>query len=562
MPRPSFKKYLVFLMLFNYAICYSVSAEEASGKSGMIVTSNPIASEIGIEILKSGGNAVDAAVAAALAIGVAEPYGSGIGGGGAMLIYLREPDSLTYINYYECAPKMLPGNFNPKKESGSARAVLVPGTVAGLHHALAKYGKRNWESLLNHVIRKLETGFIVDENLHQIILESYDKLSANPESRAIYLINDFPPETGSLIKNEKLIDTYKKLAREGPDIFYRGEIADSIEAAMRRLGGALRKSDLMKYHVRELRPLQGKYRDYEIFSAPPPQSGATVIETLNILGFKNLSEMGDYTKNPITFHVMAEALKRSYADRTKYLGDPGYIDVPVDILISRSFAQSRFQTINMQKIDPLNSGKIPAGDITPFLNPSGDSPKEKDGSTTHISVVDAAGNAVSLTQTLNYFWGTGISVCGFLLNNGRTSFSGDEEQINQIAEGRQPRTTISPSILFKNGKLAIVIGTPGAGRIIATLVEVICNIIDFGKGAEEANSAPRFYSRNTLEKIPIEDRFSADLLNQLQSMGYAVEKMGEMDNYFGGVQLILFDAENQIWIGSSDPRRPGAALGY
>jgi len=264
----------------------------------------------------------------------------------------------------------------------------------------------------------------------------------------------------------------------------------------------------------------------------------------------------------MTFHLMAEAMKRSYADRSQYLGDPGYVNVPVDILISRSFAQSRFQTIDMQKVDPHYPRKIPAGDIAPFLDRSDFPPNKGDGSTTHISVVDAAGNAVSLTQTLNYFWGTGIGVGGFLLNNGRTSFSGDEEQINQIAEGRQPRTTISPSILFKDGKLAIVIGTPGAGRIISTLVEVICNLIDFGKGAEEANLAPRFYSRNTLEKIPIEDRFSEDLLNQLQSMGHAVEKMGEMDIYFGGVQLILFDAENKIWIGSSDPRRPGAALGY
>lgn len=551
------------LLLASFSFPFPLFGHQATGKLGMVVTAHPVASELGIEILKSGGNAIDAAVGAALVLGVVEPYGSGLGGGGAMLIYLHDPDSLTFINYYQCAPQNIPADFRSSKESRSARAVLVPGTAMGLHQALIKYGTMSWKDILNKVIQKAEQGVEVDENFHKTILDSYEKLLQNPQTRSIYLVDDFPPEIGKRIKNHQLIQTYQKLADEGIDFFYEGEIADSIEAAMIKFGGTLRKSDLEAYQVRETNPLKGTYRQFEIFSAPPPQSGMTIIEALNILEFKNLKKMRDYTRNVNTFHFMAEALRRVYADRAKYLGDPNFEAVPAAMVISKEFARSRFMTINEQKVEPFNPD-LNHSETEPSL-PKKPETKSKipDGSTTHISVVDAEGNAVSLTQTLNHFWGSGISVCGFLLNNGMTSFSSsDDETPNIVVPGKQPRTTIAPTMLFENGKLQMVIGSPGAGRIISTMVQVICNVVDFGMEADAANLAPRFHSRKWNEKIPIEGRFPKELLTELETKGHAFQIMGDFDIFFGGVQLIVVDQENHELIGSSDPRRSGKAAGY
>ena len=554
---------ILFTLIFVASLSFyaEIAAEQATGTSAMVVTAHPLASEMGLEILKSGGNAVDAAVASGLLISAVEPHASGLGGGGAMLIYLQDQDSLTYINYYACAPEKIAVEFNPRKESSSARAVLVPGTVAGLHYALSHYGTISWKDLLLQVIDKIKGGFEVNANFYKILLDSYEKLLLYPGTRSIYLVNNLPPEPGQVLKNEKLISTLKKLATDGPDIFYRGEIADSIEAAMIRHGGGVRKSDLEKYQIRELAPLRGSYRGYEIFSAPPPQSGSTVIEILNILELKNLGQMGDFSSSAETFHFMAEAMKRAYADRIEFLGDPEFDAVQDNILISKEFARTRFETINMEKAEPLRPKDTSAGDITKFLERAAPEIKDREGSTTQISIVDSKGNSVSLTQTLNRFWGSGICVCGFLLNNGMTTFFATDT-VNQALPGKQPLTTIAPSMLFKNDTLAIVIGSPGAGRIISTMVEVICNLIDFDKEPQEANAAPRFCSRKWSDILPVESRFNEQLLTRLKIMGHPIRTFGNMNLYFGGVQLIVIDSETGSLIGSSDPRRSGVARGY
>ena len=552
---------LVFIFCLFLQLLPSVYAKEVTGEKGMVVTAHPAASEFGLEILKSGGNAVDAAVGTALTLGIVEPHASGLGGGGGMLIYLHDKDSLTYINYYAQAPRLVPTNYNSSAESKTALAVLVPGTIAGLHLALQKYGTISWQDLLTKLIATLKNGFRVDTNFQKITLDSYDALLKHPQTKSIYLVDDFPPDEGFIIKNSRILHTLKKLAQYGPDIFYKGEIADSIEAAMMKYGGGLRKSDLMSYSPVEINPVKGSYRGYEIVSAPPPQSGAAVIEILNILEFKNISTMGDYTKNISTFHFMAEAMKRGYADRMQYLSDPDFKQIPLQALTSKQFAESRYFTIEMDRINPPKSKDTPHGDVLPYLPQSVHELTDKEGSTTHISIVDVQGNAVSLTQTLNHFWGSGISVCGFLLNNGMSAFSHSGSS-NSILSERQPRSTISPSMLFKDNQLSMVIGSPGAGRIISTLVEVICNIIDFNKGAEQANRAPRFCSKKWAVTLPVEGRFSPKMLEQLKTMGHPIEVLGEMDLYFGGVQLILVDKNNQLLIGSSDPRRSGIAVGY
>lgn len=522
----------------------------------MVVAAHPIAAEFGYEILQSGGNAVDAAVATAIVLGVVEPHASGFGGGGGILIYLTEPDTLTYINYYARAGQAVPDSFDSDTEAYSAQAALVPGTVAGLSMALEKYGNLSWQTILERSIEKVSNGFAVDENFHKIALDSYEILMNNPQTSSIYLNDMFPFEVGDTLVNRPILKTLQKLAAGGPEVFYTGELADSIEAAMAAFGGYISKSDLAKYKAIEKAPISSAYRGNLIYSAPPPQSGVPLLEILNILEFEDLSAMGNFNVNAETFHFMAEAMKRGYADRLHYLSDPDFMPVPVEALLSDDYARTRYESIDMEKAVPAKPKKTPYGEVAKFLEQE----SNPDGSTTHISVVDKDGNAVSLTQTLNRFWGSGISVAGFLLNDGMTGFS-TSNKANTIAPNRQPRSTISPSIVFKDDELYMVVGSPGAGRIISTIVEVVCNIVDFGMSAEEANNAPRFCSKKWADTLPVESRFEQDILDQLIAKGHPIDVLGEVDSYFGGVHLILVDPETGVLKGSADPRRSGVVAG-
>lgn len=550
MTRFRFLIVVVFLILFVPQSTFAESTQTANAKSGMIVAGHPMASEFGLKILKSGGNAVDAAVGAALVISVAEPFASGLGGGGAMLIYLNDPDSLTMINYYACAPQKLPDHFG----SYGAGTILVPGTVAGLHRALSLYGTVSWKQMIDQVIEQVKDGIVVDDYLYQVNFESFEKIYSHPQTRSIYLENDFPPPVGTVIKNERILKTLQLLSTNGPDIFYNGAIADSIEAVVGSLGGTLQKSDLSQYQVQQVKPLSGTYREHEIVSAPPPLSGASVIEILNIINYQNVSLMGDYTDSVRTFHLFVEATKHGYIDRQNFLGDPNFNPLDMETLLSTTFARTRFDSI--LKHSPWQEAPFEKSQ-TPVIP----QPEDKDGSTTHISVVDAAGNAVSLTQTLNHFWGSGISVCGFLLNNGMTSFYKDDV-LNSMESGKQPRTTIAPTFVFKDDQLKIVIGSPGGGRIISTLVQMLTQLIDFHKSAHEANNAPRFALQQSGEKLLVEGRFSPALLDSLRKIGYPISSRDDINLYFGGVQLIVIDPVAKTLTGSSDPRRSGAVMGY
>ncbi|MEE4311123.1 MAG: gamma-glutamyltransferase [candidate division KSB1 bacterium] len=551
---------ILFIALLGILLLISASDAYADKQQGMIVTAHPLASEAGLSVLRDGGNAVDAAVVSALVLGIVEPYASGLGGGGGMLIYLHDADSLTYVNYYPCAPRLVPTDFNREKEARSALAALVPGTVAGLHHALSHYGTMTWDQLLHRIIKRFKDGFEVDLNLNKNIFDAYESLLVNKQTREIYLVDDFPPETGDKLNNQRLMRTLTLLADGGPDLFYHGEIADSIDAFMIEQGGGLRKSDLEAYRVREFKPVRGTYRGRNIVSAPPPQSGMTLIEILNIFETRALPQAPHYTEDTTILHFMAEANKLAYADRRKYLSDKKYMDVPLDILISKPFAELRAREIDMKKAIQSDAMDIPAGDIGPFKTPELIK-SDHHGSTTHISVCDGSGNAVSLTQTLNFFWGCSHSVCGFLLNNGMTSFS-NFNPANATLSGRQPRSTIAPSLIFKDNSLTGVIGTPGSGRILSTMATVISNLIDHDYDADSANRAPRFANLNWTRKLKMENRFSPQLIAALEELGHDIDTLSDFDLYFGGVQLILIDPENGHLTGSTDPRRAGIALGY
>ncbi len=553
--------FLITLVVLLLGSCTFWQPQRLPESPGMVVAAHPVAADFGYEILLSGGNAIDAAVGTALVLGVVEPNASGLGGGGGILIYLNEPDSLTYINYYARAPQQV-AEFNRDTHVSSARAVLVPGTVAGLSQALEQYGTMSWTDIVNRSISKIENGFIVDENLNALMMDSYGKLMNHPQTSSIYLKDLFPYVAGDTLVNQQVLSTLRKLADQGPDSFYSGELADSIVNAVSALGGTITGADLAGYKPVEKSPVRSKYRDYTLISAPPPQSGITLLEILNIIEFKNISAMGNFNGNSATFHFIAEAMKRGYADRMTYLSDPNFMEVPEDVLLSDEYAEIRYATIDMDRADPAVMEKTEAGDVQEFLQQNYHEPIDKDGSTTHISVVDRHGNAVSLTQTLNHFWGSGITVAGFLLNNGMMGFSDtDEANTNTSAPGRQPRSTITPTMLFSDGDLFMVVGSPGAGRIISTLVEIICNIIDFGMTPDQANQAPRFCSRKSAETLPVESRFDQALLDDLISMGHPIEVLGEMDNYFGGVHMIVVYPNSGMLKGSADPRRSGAVAG-
>ena len=551
--------YLTAWMLTAVLVTMSHAAE-IRGRSGMVVTAHPAASRIGVEILQAGGNAVDAAVGAALMLSVAEPHASGLGGGGCMLISLEEADSLVYINYYARAPRLVATDFDSEKEERTGLAVLIPGTVAGLHHALVSFGKMDWNTIVERVIVSVRNGVPVDATLNKQMFDGFELLIVHPQTRSIFLPDGFPPEEGEPLVNTRLIQTLELLADAGPDVFYHGSIADSIESAVRKTGGSLRKSDLAAYRPIVEVPLRSTYRGHTLITAPPPQSGITLIEILNILELKELSQMGNYTENLRTFHFMAEAQKRAYADRLHYLGDPEFTDVPVDVLTSKSYARSRYATIDFERAVPSVLKKTPFGDVSDYFAEE-ELHDDPDGSTTHISIVDKEGNAVALTQTLSRFWGSGVSTCGFLLNNSKTGFS-VTNPVNRITSGRQPRSTICPTLVFSDDRLYMVIGSPGAGRILSTMAEFICHIIDFDMDVDEANRAPRFCARKWADTLPVEDRFPELLIEGLLKMGHPIEKLEPVDLFFGGLQAIVRHPTKKVWIGSSDPRRSGSAIGY
>lgn len=536
--------------------CAHQQAKSPIKTDGMVVAAHPVAADLGFDILDLGGNAVDAAVGTALALSVVEPHASGLGGGGGMLIYLQQKDKLTYINYYPQTGAVLPDSFRSSTDAHSAKAILVPGTVAGLSMALDKYGTMTWGEILELCVVKLQKGYVIDNHFNEVILDAYETLLEYPETGEIFLNEMLPYEVGDTLFNEPAIRTLKLLAEHGPEVFYHGEIADSIQAVAARYGGTISKLDLAAYEAIEMTPLYGEYRDKIIVTAAPPQSGSTILEILNILELEDLASMGRYEDNDSSFHIISEAVKLGYSDRRQYLGDPRFTDIPVKTLVSDNYAEKRHALISMEGITNTDTTDTPHGIIT---DERVDPPDDRHGSTTHLSIIDKDGNAVSLTQTISYFWGSGITVGGFLLNNGMTSFSRGEG-VNSIQAHKQPRSTISPTMIFLEDDLYVVIGTPGGGRIPGTMVQVLTNILDYGYEPAAANMAPRFYSRDNNPQLRVESRFDQELLDSLVKRGHMVETMGEVDSYFGGVHLIVIDPETRKVTGSADPRRSGIVV--
>lgn len=550
--------------------------QEVVAQNGIVASATPESSEVGVATLKAGGNAVDAAVAAAFALGVTEPNASGLGGEGMMVVYLAKTDETVAIDYRSVAPKAASPSLWPDRFPGSGwQAVAIPGTVAGLTLALERYGTMSLAQVLEPAIELAEKGFPVSEALAGIIADNFKAIQADPELASIYLKDGFPPLAGDILTNPKLAATYRILAEKGSDAFYRGPIADAIVKASTTGKGIITAADLADYKALERIPAEGSYRGYRIVSAPAPVAGPTVIETLQIL---NNYELGPEFLSTRTVHLVSEALKRAYADFSQYIGDPAYFDVPERGLVSQAYADARAADIPLDKMGPRPKAGNPAAyepQNSTFLRPAGLTVADgvpaaatlphESPSTTHLSALDKDGNLVALTQTVSSFFGAKVAVpgTGIIMNNEMQNWSRPESSPNKLEGGKRVRTTIAPTLIFTpDGKPWVSLGTPGAGRIASTVVEMIVNLVDYRASIQEAIEAPRFYARDSEKNVAVESRFPANLQDALKAMGYSLSVRGDYDLFFGGAQGILIDPETGLLHGGADPRRSGGVVGY
>lgn len=541
-------------------VSYGVDSDTfhpVQAKHGMVASVDATATAVGVDILKQGGNAVDAAVAVGFALAVTHPQAGNLGGGGFMLLRTASGQT-TAIDFREMAPARASrdmfldkqGNADSKLSLTSHLASGTPGTVAGFALAAHKYGTLPLSTLLAPAIKLARNGIIVNDALADD-LATYGKenLINHDNSRAIFYKADGQPyQQGERLVQKNLAHSLQLIAQQGPDAFYKGKIADDIAGEMAQHGGLIGKADLAAYRAVERKPVSGSYRGYQVFSMPPPSSGGIhIIEILNILENFDLAKMGFGSADAM--QVMAEAEKYAYADRSEYLGDPDFIKVPQQALTSKAYAKSLAQQIDVNKARP--SSEIKPGKLEPY----------ESNQTTHFSVVDKDGNAVAVTYTLNTYFGSGIVAgqSGILMNNEMDDFSAKPGtpnvyglvggEANAVQPAKRPLSSMSPTIVVKDGKTWLVTGSPGGSRIITTVLQMVVNSIDFGMNVAEATNAPRFHHQWLPDQLRVEKGFSPDTLRLLESKGQHVKVLPAM----GSTQSIMIGPDGTRY-GASDPR--------
>ena len=535
-------------------------------KKGMVVSSDSLATQIGVDILKNGGNAVDAAVTIGFVMAVTQPRAGNIGGGGFMLIHSAETSKIAAIDYREKAPAKAysrmfldkDGKVDANISRFSHLSAGVPGTVAGLTLALEKYGTLSLADTLAPAIKLAEKGFTVTPGFSNSIKAQAKRLKKWDSTGKVFFKSDgsYYEPGDNFIQND-LAKTLKAIARNGANAFYRGEIAELIVKEMQSHNGLITKNDLSNYRPTERKPVHGTYRGHDVYSMSPPSSGGIhIVQILNILEGYDISALGHNSAAAI--HLMTEAMKRAYADRSKYLGDPDFVKVPIKGLTSKEYAAKLRSKIDRSKAS-----------ISREISPGTPGDFESD-ETTHFSVVDKDGNVVSNTYTVNFSFGSGIIVkdAGFLLNNEMDDFSAKPGvpnayglvggKANSIAPNKRMLSSMSPTIILKDGKPYIVTGSPGGSRIITTTLQVIMNVIDHNMNIQEAVNAPRIHHQWLPDETRIEEGISPDTINILKEMGHTVSVKRTM----GAASSILMDNKNGFYYGASDPRRKGLALGY
>lgn len=566
---------LALLLLAGAPDARSAASAPARGARGMVVTGQADAARAGHEMLARGGNAVDAAIAVSFALGVSDPYHSGIGGGSLILIH-RASGEIEAIDARETAPAAADRDMylHERLEQHASRwgplAVAVPGMVAGAALALERHGTLPLAQVMEPAIRLAEEGFAIGPR-HARAAEYWRHLGMAerfPETAAIQLPpGGEPAQPGWRLRQPELAETLRTIAREGPEAFYRGEIAEAIAADLARRGGLLTREDLAGYEPKLRAPVRGRYRGYEVVSFPPPSSGGVaLVEMLNVLSHFDLASLG--AGSSAAMHRVVEAMKLAFADRAAYLGDTDFVDVPVDELISPAYAQrlrDRMLPAFWRKA-PWHWGRERAIEV------AGPGLSQHDGGTMHLSVTDAAGNAVAITQTINLLYGSGITVpgTGIILNNEMDDFSVatnrpnafglvDTRGANAVAPGKRPLSSMTPTIVLRDGKPFMVTGSPGGPRIITTTLLTLLNVIDHGMDVQEAVAAPRYHHQWQPDRLLVERAVPQDVIDALRRRGHPVE-VSTRD--WSSAQAIVVDPESGIHYGGSDPRTDGAALGY
>jgi gamma-glutamyltranspeptidase/glutathione hydrolase len=558
------------LLDLSPSLVAAASREPVRAKHGIVASTNEVASRAGVEIMKRGGNAVDAAIAVAFALAVTHPAAGNLGGGGFMVIRLKNGTS-TAIDYREMAPAAATRDIYLDKngkliegEGGSLvgyRAAGVPGTVRGMELALKKYGsgKFTWAQLIEPARSLAANGFEVTYSLARSLQSSNDYLSKYPETKRIYLRGGNFYNEGENFRQPDLAATFARLQKSGPDEFYQGETAQLIVADMKRNNGLMTMDDLRGYVAKEREPLRGTYRGYEVISMPPPSSGgAVLLEMLNILEGYDLKKMDSSSSD--RYHLMAEAMRRAFADRAEYMGDSDFVRVPVAGLIDKSYAEKLRSTINLDRAS--TSAEVRAG------RPAGYESEE----TTHFTVVDGQGNAVANTYTLNNSYGSAATAkgTGIILNDEMDDFAAKpgtpnmygliQGERNAVAPRKRPLSAMTPTIvLHKDGSFWFTVGSPGGPTIINTVLCVLTNVIDYDMNIQQAIDAPRIHHQWLPDELVGEPfGLSGDTQRALSSRGHKLAKA----RYLGDAEGIMID-EKGVRLGATDPRRSdGIAIGY
>ena len=532
--------------------------------NGMVATEQNLASQIGLEILKNGGNAVDAAVAIGFSLAVSLPNAGNIGGGGFMLVHDAKSNKTVALDFREKAPAAATetmyqdenGEIIPRKSWYTHQAIGVPGTVAGLTKALEQWGSLPLAEVMQPAIDLAEQGYEVSPTMAKLLQVEKDNLGKWPTTKAIFFDGDEPLALGDTLVQKNLAESLKLIAKEGADAFYKGAIAEEIVRDQEAHDGLITKDDLASYEATEREVVRGDYRGYEIVSMPLPSSGGIhIIQMLNAMEHLPIKESG--VNSAKTISLMAETMKRAYADRSEYLGDSDFVDVPIQELTSKEYAKAIADEVLKGEITPAQ--EIKPGDLAPY---------ESD-QTTHYSVVDKEGNAVAVTYTLNLNFGSGIVAgeTGILMNNEMDDFSAKPGvpnafgliggSANAIEAGKRPLSSMTPTMVLKDSKPWLVTGSPGGARIITTVLQQIVNAIDFGMNPAAATNTPRFHHQWLPDELRLEVGFSPDTIQLLENAGYDVSVKPSM----GRTQTIQIIDDTMY--GYSDPRNPdGSAIGY
>jgi len=553
----------------------------------IVVSIEELASKAGADIMQAGGNAIDAAVATGFALAVVYPQAGNLGGGGFMLV--RMADGKThFIDFREEAPAAATANMYLDAQNNvidgaseyGYKAIGVPGSVGGLVYAEKKYGKLTLAQVMDPAIRLARDGFALTWQEARALRED-SHLADYPESRRIFQRNGNFYKQYEVFRQPELARTLERIATN-PDDFYRGAMARELAAAIQKGGGLLTAEDLARYEVKEREPLRGTYRGYEVISAPPPSSGGTVlIETLNILEGYDLAKAGSRSAKSV--HLTAEAFRRAFFDRAEFLGDPDFTKLPIARLINKKYAEAWCATIDPDHATASQDLKRPAifntlaQGAAQQSNQMQPTPPHESTHTTHYSVVDADGNATAVTTTINDWFGSRVTAAGlgFIMNDEMDDFSakagapnGDgliQSAANAIGPGKRPLSSMTPTIVLKDGKLFLVLGSPGSSRIITTVELAIMGVVDYGMNIQEAIDAPRFHQQWMPDVLFVESWFSPDTIHALEKMGYKIVGGQDKDSpwsYWSDAECIAIDPQTGERLGASDGRNNGKAVGY